>query len=1013
MKRSFKPLESLETIHSEHCNGSSEYSESKWKWQEIQPGIQQSAEEVVGKIVDYNGWSLLGLHSSSWKAFCWEGLPRLLVELGSMTSACRKWTLRFTGQVRWERQSSWEEARRHAQSWQWRAYAEYELKGKRSWLFLGEVPAVGSQQTFWHRGVERVVIHQLLRAPGLYWQMKTAEEQIERKLQVIAERGAHISVRALGQKVKVKLGAELHFSAKEWRTAIEEEDEQVGRILSGIYLGSYGRLRLNACLAEAEFAEEQSENPWLTFEDLRKIWQIWVDWFMAERPSDDLDGLTNKILFPVGKQIERATHAYLANFKRRWQGIVSDTQPKVHLDLAGVVVGFLAASPTSQLLDQTNPLAALAHRRRVTLLGEGGLKAGSVPTTLRNVHPSQFGRLCPIDTSEGASVGLRCHLALYAGIDRYGRIGMGVVDKKSGQHGWIFGGEDQVQAERGVLLSEGKFQKGQTEQWMWPQAMAPFSSSLWCTPFLEHTDAARAVMSAGHQCQALPLWKPGAPLIRTGAEAHVAREARMNLYATVSGTVEYVDASKIQVDKQTFWLNKFQPGNTRSSAKVQMHQKPAVQVGEQVKVGQLLADGYASSGGLLSLGANLWVAYMSWEGFNFEDGIVLSERVIREGKVRSVLMKTYEIDIKQTELGSEWCGLSLLKPEEILEAKSIFIDNANQHLDVRTGLPSVGSRIKSGDVLASRWTPKKCRKELSGEELLFEGLGLPEARFKARHVVAGIGDEGTVVDVQVLTENLPHDVNARILITVAHLSHIEVGDKLSGRHGNKGIVTAILPEEDMPVMPDGTTIDIILNPLGVPSRMNCGQVYETQLGLCARTLGRTYTIAQFDEGYGSPSESLLCAELTKARKVAPWIQSDGTVWLKDGRTGEAFDHPVCVGVQYILAQEHQVAKKEHARHQGTYDRVTGQPVAGRKAGGGQRIGEMEVWALQAHGAAYTLKEMMTVKSDDEITRSECAKRLMAGEPIDLCATGTPMALDTLIGTLRGIGLDVQLLASDG
>ncbi len=1016
------------------------------------PNHSEDFEDADGQTpFDFNRPKLIGLHQDSWNQFCTEGLPRLLVELGTLASQCKRWCLRFTGNIRWVENASWIDARSNEQSWRIRCQAEYELGDVLSWISLGDLPAVGPDQTFWVGGIERVVIHQLLRSPGLYWQSKSEPGGKHlRKLQILTERGAHLSITAIGERTKVKLGAEMAFDASSWSEALDCDDDRVMRQINTMYLGSFGRARLNQrlqrfCDVETGLAVE----PWVQAEDLVLVWKAWRAWYQEDPPSDDLDGLANKILFCVGRQIEREVHGHLAAFRRRWDSIVSQTRPAIHLDLARVIENFLASSTTSQPLDQTNPLAALAHRRRVTLLGEGGLKRDSVPAALRNVHSSHFGRLCPIDASEGPNVGLRYHLAQYAQADRFGRLSAGVMDKHQGHSSQVFADQtdQEIDLEPGVVLGVDGIRLGEAKRWMWPKAMAPFSSSLIATPFLEHTDAARAVMSAGHQCQALPPWRAEQPLVKTGQEEHLAHEAGMNLYAPSSGMVTYVSSEEIRLTaasrSEDFALKliKFRPGNTRSSAKVQMHQKPTVEIGQRVEAGQLLADGYASSNGVLSLGANLIVAYMSWHGYNYEDGIVVSERVIRENRLRSVMMKTYEIDVRSTELGNEWLGISLLKPEELLgahlnpitsklksggeewiqahlrpepfDASAVFFDRTNKHLDPRTGLPSIGSRIESGMLIASRWTPKKSRHELTGEEALFEALGMPEARFKARHVVAGFGEEGVVVKVEVITNpsDLPQSVIARANVTLAHLTHIEVGDKLSGRNGNKGIVTVVVPEEDMPFLPDGTPVDVVLNPLGVPSRMNVGQLYETQLGLCARVLGRSYTVAQFDELYGRPSEALLKAELAKARKIAPWIQEDGRVWLRDGSTGETFDRPVCVGSQYILAQEHLVAKKEHARSQGTYDPVTGQPVAGRKAGGGQRIGEMEAWALMAHGAAHTLQEMMSVKSDDPDTRMHCHKNLCQGKLPDLSKVGLPMALEALVSELRGMGLDMQFKSS--
>lgn len=860
---------------------------------------------------------------------------------------------------------------------------------------------LGPEQTFWLDGVERVVIHQLLRAPGLYWESSQTDGRIRHLLQLLGERGAHLKIEAVGEKTTVRLGAHITVSTRQWREWLDCEDSGVEKQLASMYLGTYGRQRVNSRLAPfATRSLPLTQGLWMRWPDLELLWRAWSAWVRDTPPPDETDGLAHKILYPVGRQIGREVHRYLEIFARKWRSLCMPVKPVIQLDIGRVVAVFLKTSPTSQAVDQTNPLAALAHRRRVTLLGKGGLKKERVPDQARNVHPSHFGRLCPIDAGEGQSVGLRYHPARYVAVDEEGRLGTAVIDQQTGERAIIWSDEEHLTCiQPGVELSAGQLRAGTGARWAWPTPTAGFSASLVCTPFLEHTDAARAVMSAGHMGQAVAPWRVQVPLVLSGGEEPVARESGFNLYSPVDGKVERVCARQIQVSGQRLELIKFRPGNMRTSAKVQIHQRPVVEVGQYVEAGELLADGYASCGGILSLGANLWVGYLSYEGYNFEDGIVISERVVREGLLSAVMMKTHEVDLRRTELGDERFAASLL-----VDAPA---DATNAHLNPRTGLPFIGSKISNGRIIAGRLSPRKTRSELSGEEVLAEMLGYFGGRYRERHAVAGMGEEGTVIDVRIVTEDLPPDIIARAIITVAHRTQLEVGDKLSGRNGNKGIITLIAPEEDMPLLPDGTPLDILLNPLGVPSRMNLGQVYETQLGLCARVLGRSYTVSQFDEVYDDRSEDLLYRELEKARQVAPWILPGGRVWLRDGRTGETYDRPVCVGSQYILAAEHMVAKKEHARSEGAYDLVTGQPVAGRKAGGGQRIGEMEAWALMAHGAAFTLHEMMTVKSDDPESRLKCHHDLCMGKLPVLNRTGIPLAFEALIGELRSNALDLR------
>ncbi|MEN9217113.1 MAG: DNA-directed RNA polymerase subunit beta, partial [Gloeomargarita sp. HHBFW_bins_162] len=696
--------------------------------------------------------------------------------------------------------------------------------------------------------------------------------------------------------------------------------------------------------------------------------------------------------------------------------------------LVAAIKEFFGSSQLSQFMDQTNPLAELTHKRRISALGPGGLSRERAGFAVRDIHPSHYGRICPIETPEGPNAGLIGSLATYARVNQYGfietpfyRVDHGRIRRDLPPVYMTADQEDERRVAPGDIRADEqgnileplvtvRYNRAVTQcerhevEFVAVSPVQVVSVATSMIPFLEHDDANRALMGSNMQRQAVPLLRPQRPLVGTGLEAQAARDSGMVAVSRTDGEVTYVDAEKIVVRSTqgmeiTYPLQKYQ----RSNQDTCINQRPLVYVGDEVQKGQVLADGSATEGGELALGRNVLVAYMPWEGYNYEDAILISERLVSEDIYTTIHVEKYEIEARQTKLG----------PEEITREIPNVGEDALSQLD-ENGIIRVGAWVEAGDILVGKVTPKGESDQPPEEKLLRAIFGEKARDVRDNSLRVPNGEKGRVVDVRVFNKDykdeLPPGVNMVVRVYVAQKRKIQVGDKMAGRHGNKGIISRILPRQDMPHLPDGTPIDIVLNPLGVPSRMNVGQVFECLLGLAGLHLGKRFKLIPFDEMYGpEASKKLVHGKLQEAaRKTGkPWLFNPahpGKVILTDGRTGEPFDRPVTVGCAYMLKLVHLVDDKIHARSTGPYSLVTQQPLGGKAQQGGQRFGEMEVWALEAFGVAHILQELLTVKSDDTRGRNEALNAIVKGRPIP--EPGTPESFKVLMRELQSLCIDI-------
>jgi DNA-directed RNA polymerase subunit beta len=661
-------------------------------------------------------------------------------------------------------------------------------------------------------------------------------------------------------------------------------------------------------------------------------------------------------------------------------------------------------------------------------LGPGGLSRDRAGFAVRDIHPSHYGRICPIETPEGPNAGLIGVLATHARINSYGFIETPFYKVQDGRARLEIDPvyltadqEDDLRIAPGDISvdPEGYLQKGiipvrykqefttsSTNQIDY-RAVSPIqviSIATSLIPFLEHDDANRALMGSNMQRQAVPLLYPESPLIGTGLEAQAARDSGMVTVSMCSGKVTYVSGDKICITdlegKEIFYfLQKYQ----RSNQDTCINQRPSVWLGEDVISGQVIADGAATEGGELALGQNILVAYLPWEGYNYEDAFLISERLVYNDVYTSVHIEKYELEARQTKLGSEEITRELPNVSEYSLRK--LDDN---------GIILIGSWVESGDILIGKVTPKGESDQPPEGKLLRAIFGEKTRDVRDSSLRVPNGGKGRVLDVRIFTrekgDELPTGANIVIRVYLAQTRKIQVGDKMAGRHGNKGIISKILPRQDMPYLPDGTPVDIVLNPLGVPSRMNVGQIFECLLGLAAENLNKRFKIIPFDEMHGAEAslilvnDTLMTAKLTTEKNWIFDLNHPGKMEIFDGRTGEKFDNPVTVGISYMLKLVHLVDDKIHARSTGPYSLVTQQPLGGKAQHGGQRLGEMEVWALEAFGASYTLQELLTVKSDDMQGRNETLNAIVKGKPIP--RPGTPESFKVLMRELQSLGLDI-------
>ena len=747
--------------------------------------------------------------------------------------------------------------------------------------------------------------------------------------------------------------------------------------------------------------------------------------------KDDIDHLGNRRLRCVGELLQNQFRIGFSRMERviRERMTIQDLDivtPQSLINIRPVTAAikeFFGSSPLSQFMDQTNPLAELTHKRRLSALGPGGLTRDRASFDVRDIHYSHYGRLCPIETPEGPNIGLISYLATYARVNEYGFIEAPFrrVDRPSGhvtdeitymtadvEDQYVVCQAAEPVDENGCLIGPRITCRHQDETIqvepeyvdymdISPRMMVSIATAM--IPFLPNDDANRALMGANMQRQAVPLLRPEAPIVGTGMEHKICLDSEVVVLAEGDGVVTKVDATNVSVkydsgESKDYKLIKF----LRSNHGTCINQKPIVSVGERVHGGDdptVLADGPATDQGEIALGRNILVGFMTWEGYNYEDAVLLNERLVKEDVYTSIHIEEYEIDARDTKLG----------PEEITRDIPNVGEDALKDLDER-GIIRVGAEVHAGDILVGKVTPKG-ETDLTAEERLLRAIFGEKAReVRDTSLKVPHGESGIIVDAKVFTreagDELGPGVNQVVRVYIAQRRKIQPGDKMAGRHGNKGVVSRVLPQEDMPFLPDGTPLDIVLNPLGVPSRMNIGQVLEVHLGYAAKTLGWKVATPIFD---GATDKDITEA-LTQAG-----LDPQGKSWLYDGRTGERFDNKVTVGYVYFLKLHHLVDDKIHARSTGPYSLVTQQPLGGKAQFGGQRFGEMEVWALEAYGAAYTLQEILTVKSDDVTGRVQTYEAIVKGKNVP--TPGVPESFKVLVKELQSLCLDIQVLDEDG
>ena len=954
---------------------------------------------------------------------------------------------------------------------------------RKSIAYMADVPVITDRGTFVINGSERVVLGQLVRAPGLYY---SSSGPTSYKALLLAEQGAPISFEleldtsgsrtsrakcriklpkrswvaattvllALGVDVPTlekRLGNLLQRNRIDWKPLNQTEaltlvgrgwkPDGSGGTSSGTTalkeltdkrrysMGSLGRRRVNRKLGIEELSQQ------LTANDLIATVEYLLGLPWDQGSTDNIDSLENRHLRGVGEILTKAVRPALAQMTRSIRTrleLNEDEEIGTPNDLVdcrpfgNAINKFFSGNPLVQYLDQQNPLSELSHRRRITSFGPGGIDPNAAPVEMRDVHPSQIGRVCLVESPEGKNCGMVSYMATYCRIDDdgfmtvpYRRVVLGQVtdevvyltpsdDKKYTlappdtrvENGRIIG--SAVAARRG----ENFFEIAPNEVDMIgiaPQGFISVGSGL--IPFLEHDDANRALMGGGMMRQTLPLIKPERPRVGTGMEKIVARSSGHAVIARRAGTVTRVTGDEVVItqasgESRNYPLIRFD----RTNQNTILDQRPAVKEGQKVDAGQMIADGAAIDNGELALGRNLLIAFLSWRGQNFEDAIIVREGLVKDHKLSHIEIEKHSVGVHQTLRGPE-----ILTPEQ----PNVAVKDL-EHLDDR-GIAKVGSYVHPGDILISKLSPKEQRALSAEEELLQAVFGKVAEEMADTSLRVPHGSGGRVIDVRIFTPETTPELKAGLIceieVLIARLCPIEVGDKLAGRHGNKGIVSIIVPDQDMPYLPDGTPVDVVLNPLGVPSRMNVGQVFDTQLGLYSSILNRYYRIHQFDESVSEDASYRLVQEALKEVRKTPgfeWMGANGKVKLTDGRTGESFDQPVLVGRQYMLKLNQLVLHKINARSGlgGPYAAVTQQPVGGKANHGGQRMGEMEVWAIQAYGAAHLLNEMMTIKADDIQGRHQSYADIVQGNNIS--PPGRTAAFDGLCCEIRGLGMEMTL-----
>lgn len=764
----------------------------------------------------------------------------------------------------------------------------------------------------------------------------------------------------------------------------------------------------------------------LTISDVYASVSYYLNLLQGVGNFDEIDHLGNRRIRQVGELLQNQFRIGVSRMERVVRERMTtqemeEVTPKTLINIRPVTAAmkeFFGSSQLSQFMDQTNPIAELTNKRRLSALGPGGLSRDRAGVEVRDVNSSHYGRICPIESPEGPNIGLITSLASYAKIDEYGFImtpyrkvvNCQITDDvhyltADEELDYIISQSTVDTDESNKITSElvnarfhGENILAKPEQVDYidvsPQQVVSVTTS--CIPFLEHDDATRASMGANMQRQAMPLIKTEAPYVGTGVEFIAAKDSGVEVIAKNDGIVEYVDAKKVVVKtkegKDTYKLANFELANSSICS----HQRPIVHVGDKVKADKtILADGNSTDKGELALGKNMTVAFMTFNGYNYEDAVILNENLVKDDKYTSLHLEDYEMQCRETKLG----------PEEITRDIPNVSEEARRNLD-ENGIITIGTEVKEGDILVGKVTPKGMAELTSEEKLLHAIFGEKTREVRDTSLRVPHGGDGIVHDIKIYSrkdnDELPAGVSKVIRVYIIQKRKIQVGDKMSGRHGNKGVISLILPQEDMPYLPDGTPVDIMLNPQGVPSRMNFGQILEIHMGMACKKLGVHIATPVFD---GAHIDDI------KAMMKEAGMDEDGKTVLYDGRTGEPFDHRIAVGVMYMIKLHHMVDDKLHARSTGPYSLVTQQPLGGKAQFGGQRFGEMEVWALYAYGAAHTLQEILTVKSDDVIGRVKVYESIIKGQEIN--QAGVPESFRVLMKEFQALGLDISIINDDG
>ena len=989
-------------------------------------------------------------------------------------------------------------------------------------VFMGDFPMMTEKGTFIINGTERVVVSQLVRSPGVYFDesIDKSTEKTLHSVKVIPSRGAWLEfdvdkrdtvgvridrkrrqpvtvlLKALGwtaEQIRERFGfSEIMMSTLEKdNTAGTDEalldiyrklrpgepptKESAQTLLENLFfkekrydLARVGRYKVNKKLGLSATPAETSSTT-LTEEDVVATIEYLVRLHEGQTSmtvpggvevpveTDDIDHFGNRRLRTVGELIQNQIRVGMSRMERvvRERMTTQDVEaitPQTLINIRPVVAAikeFFGTSQLSQFMDQNNPLSGLTHKRRLSALGPGGLSRERAGLEVRDVHSSHYGRMCPIETPEGPNIGLIGSLSVYARVNPFGfietpyrKVVDGVV---TDQIEYLTADEEDrhvVAQANSPIDDDGRFtearvlvrRKGGEVEYVSsaevdymdvsPRQMVSVATAM--IPFLEHDDANRALMGANMQRQAVPLVRSEAPLVGTGMELRAAIDAGDVVVVDKSGVIEEVSADYITVmaddgTRHTYRMRKFARSNHGTCA----NQRPIVDAGQRVEAGQVIADGPCTDNGEMALGKNLLVAIMPWEGHNYEDAIILSNRLVEEDVLTSIHIEEHEIDARDTKLGAE----------EITRDIPNVSDEVLADLDER-GIVRIGAEVRDGDILVGKVTPKG-ETELTPEERLLRAIFGEKAReVRDTSLKVPHGESGKVIGIRVFSreddDELPAGVNELVRVYVAQKRKISDGDKLAGRHGNKGVIGKILPQEDMPFLPDGTPVDIILNTHGVPRRMNIGQILETHLGWCAHsgwkvdgtpdwathlpeelleaTPNKIVSTPVFDGAKEEELQGLLSSTLPN-RDGNVLVNSDGKAVLFDGRSGEPFPYPVTVGFMYIMKLHHLVDDKIHARSTGPYSMITQQPLGGKAQFGGQRFGEMECWAMQAYGAAYTLQELLTIKSDDTVGRVKVYEAIVKGENIP--EPGIPESFKVLLKELQSLCLNVEVLSSDG